>query len=113
MQYISEFAFYTQYVRLQPIQFLFPILIVYINSLRAGAPLIIHPGREERAPFEILDILKASGADLSRTVMSHLDRTFFDNKALLEFAQCGCFLEYDFFGVECSHYPVRNMSVNR
>lgn len=75
-------------------------------ALCAGAPLIIHPGRDERAPFEILDILEASGADISRTVMSHLDRTFFDDKVVLEFAQHGCFLEYDFFGIECSHYPV-------
>ena len=71
-----------------------------------GAPLIIHPGRNERAPFEILDILEASGADISHTVMSHLDRTFYDNAVLLEFAKRGCYLEYDVFGIECSHNQV-------
>jgi len=39
-------------------------------------------------------------------VMSHLDRTIFDHDRLLEFARCGCFLEYDLFGIECSHYQV-------
>ena len=97
-----------------------------------GAPLIIHPGRDERSPFEILDVLEAagtddtgsterlspatthhsllspflSGADISRTVMSHLDRTIFEDSKLLEFARRGCYLEYDFFGIECSHYQV-------
>lgn len=72
-----------------------------------GAPLIIHPGRNEPAPFEILDVLAAAGADLSRTVMSHLDRTIVDDQKLLELAKRGCYLEYDLFGIECSHYQVR------
>ena len=71
-----------------------------------GAPLIIHPGRDNKAPFEILDILERHGADLSHTVMSHLDRTLYEEAELLEFAVKGCYLEYDFFGVECSHYQV-------
>ena len=76
-----------------------------------GAPLIIHPGRDEKSPFEILDVLEKAGADLSRTVMSHLDRTIFDNDKLLELAKRGCYLEYDLFGIECSHYQVSYMSV--
>jgi len=64
------------------------------------------PEESETAPFEILDILEAAGADISRTVMSHLDRTFYDDKKLLEFAKRGCYLEYDLFGIECSHYQV-------
>ena len=47
-----------------------------------------------------------AGADISHTVMSHFDRTFFDNQRLLEFAKRGCYLEYDLFGMECSHYEV-------
>ena len=42
------------------------------NSL--GCPLIIHPGRDEAAPTEIVRILAEAGADIKRTVMSHLDR---------------------------------------
>lgn len=71
-----------------------------------GAPLNIHPGRHEASPGQILDVLEAAGADISHTTMSHLDRTIFDDKKLLEFAQRGCYLEYDLFGIECSHYQV-------
>ena len=74
-----------------------------------GAPLIIHPGRDEQSPFDILDILEAAGADLSRTVMSHLDRTVFDDQRLLELAKRGCYLEYDLFGMECSHFQVLHL----
>ena len=77
-----------------------------------GAPLIIHPGRNESAPFEILDVLAAAGADLSRTVMSHLDRTILDDQKLLELAKRGCYLEYDLFGIECSHYQVGGEKCN-
>ncbi|XP_055970523.1 phosphotriesterase-related protein isoform X2 [Sorex fumeus] len=39
-----------------------------------GCPVIIHPGRNSRAPFQIIRILQEAGADISKTVMSHLDR---------------------------------------
>ena len=74
--------------------------------LHQGAPLIIHPGRKPESPFEILNILEAAGADISRTVMSHLDRTIFDPEQLLQFAKRGSYLEYDLFGIECSYYQV-------
>ena len=35
------------------------------------------------APFEIIDILKEQGADISKTVMSHLDRTLTHNNEVL------------------------------
>lgn len=73
---------------------------------QVGCPLIIHPGREESSPFEIIDILRVAGADLSKTVMSHLDRTFIPNSGrLLEFANYSpCYLEFDLFGIEVSHF---------
>ena len=52
-------------------------------------------------------MLEAAGADLSRTVMSHIDRTMFSDDALLQLAKRGCYLEYDLFGIECSHYQVK------
>lgn len=73
---------------------------------QVGCPLIIHPGRDEASPFEIIDILKEAGADLSKTVMSHLDRTFVPGSGkLLEFANYSpCYMEFDLFGMEVSHY---------
>ncbi|XP_051658587.1 phosphotriesterase-related protein isoform X3 [Manacus candei] len=69
-----------------------------------GCPVIIHPGRSSDSPFQIVRILQEAGADASKTVMSHLDRTIFDTKKLLEFAKLGCYLEYDLFGTEFLHY---------
>jgi len=53
-------------------------------------------------------VLEAAGADISHTVMSHLDRTIFDKEQLLQLAKRGSYLEYDLFGIECSHYQVSN-----
>ncbi|XP_037591233.1 phosphotriesterase-related protein-like [Cebus imitator] len=39
-----------------------------------GCPVIIHPGRHSKAPFQIIRILQEAGADISKTVMSHLDK---------------------------------------
>ncbi|KAM9230834.1 N-acetyltaurine hydrolase [Dugong dugon] len=69
-----------------------------------GCPVIIHPGRNRSAPFQIIRVLQEAGADISKTVMSHLDRTILDKKELLEFAQFGCYLEYDLFGTGLLHY---------
>ena len=72
---------------------------------RTGAPLWIHPGRDQEAPTEIVAELKNLGADLSRTIICHIERTIFDRDKLLELASVGCYLEYDLFGLEVSHYP--------
>lgn len=71
-----------------------------------GCPVIIHPGRSSDSPFQIIRIMQEAGADISKTVMSHMDRTIFDEKKLLEFAQLGCYLEYDLFGTEFILYQM-------
>ncbi|KAM9307573.1 N-acetyltaurine hydrolase [Gastrophryne carolinensis] len=78
---------------------------------KLGCPTIIHPGRNSDAPFQIVRILQEAGADVSKTVMSHLDRTIFDENKLLEFAELGSILEYDLFGTELLNYQF-NTSVD-
>ncbi|CAL1580271.1 unnamed protein product [Knipowitschia caucasica] len=78
---------------------------------RLGCPVIIHPGRNPAAPAEVVRILQEAGGDISKTVMSHLDRTIFDEGELLEFAKLGSYLEYDLFGTEMLNYPY-NMEVD-
>lgn len=87
-----------------------------IKSLRAsaraqqltGAPLNIHLGRKREAASEIVEILEAAGADLSRTVLSHVDIRVHDHKERCKLAKRGCYIEYDLFGWEgqwpISHY---------
>jgi phosphotriesterase-related protein len=70
-----------------------------------GAPLMIHPGRHQAAPVEIIAVLDGAGADLSRTIICHIDRTVDRPEILAELAATGCILEYDLFGFEHSYYP--------
>ena len=81
---------------------------VLIASARAqrltGAPILIHPGRDETAPLQIIEVLAESGADLSRTIMGHLDRTVFMRSTLTRIAEAGCYMEWDLFGRESSYY---------
>ena len=72
---------------------------------KTGAPILIHPGRDQSSPAEIMSILVDSGADPDRLIFGHLDRTLFDRSAIKELAETGCFLEYDIFGQEVSYYP--------
>lgn len=67
---------------------------------------MIHPGANDTSPFTILDILESSGADISRTVMAHLDRTILSDEIVLQLARRGVWLEYDLFGTEVSHCQV-------
>ena len=76
-----------------------------------GAPLLIHPGRDETSPFEIIEILREMGADLSKTIIGHIDRTVFVRENLKAIADTGCYLEWDLFGSEQSLY-VHNLSID-
>ena len=49
-------------------------------------------------------MLEEAGADLSRVIIDHLDRTIFDMDTLLRLAKRGCYMEYDLFGWETSYY---------
>lgn len=69
-----------------------------------GAPILIHPGRDETSPLQIIEILDDAGADLSRTIMGHLDRTVFERDTLSQIGQSGCYFEWDLFGNESSSY---------
>lgn len=76
-------------------------LIAAAHAQKAtGAPLNIHPGRIGKALFEIVEILENEGADLSRTVMSHVDIRIRNHEDRCKLADIGCYLEYDTFGWE-------------
>ncbi len=81
------------------------LLAAAIAQQETGAAILIHPGRDQGAPLEILELLAGGGADISRVIMGHLDRTVFEVDALLAIAATGCYLEWDLFGNEGSYYP--------
>jgi phosphotriesterase-related protein len=69
-----------------------------------GAPITIHPGRNEKSPAEIIEILSEVGADMGHTVMGHIERTIFEREDLERLAESGCYIEWDLFGEERSYY---------
>jgi len=71
-----------------------------------GAPLMIHPGRDPRAPEAHLDEVRRVGLDLRRVIVAHIERTIAgDLDRLRAIVETGCYVEYDLFGVEISHFP--------
>src|SRR5215475_9138617 len=70
-----------------------------------GAPLMIHPGRDQTAPMQIVELIAKQGGDLKRTIMCHIERTLADERHLYDLAATGVWLEYDLFGLENSYYP--------
>ncbi len=82
-----------------------------IAQQETGAAILIHPGRHPDAPMEILDVLSQAGADVSRVIMGHLDRTVFEDGGLLRIAATGCYMEWDLFGNEGSYYPLAEIDM--
>jgi len=76
-----------------------------------GAPLMIHPGRHPTAPETHLEEIRKTGLDLGRVIMCHIDRTVSDPARLKAIADTGCYLEYDLFGLEVSHYPMSDFEI--
>ena len=78
-----------------------------IAQRETGASINVHPGRHRDAPFEIVKIVAEAGGDVTRLVISHIDRTFGSADPVepaLRLADTGCVIEYDFFGIETSYY---------
>ncbi len=72
-----------------------------------GAPITVHPGQgDERAPFEILEVLDDVGADIGRVIMGHIERTVFRKETFQRLAESGCYIEWDLFGREDSFHAL-------
>ncbi len=66
---------------------------------QTGVAINVHPDIWGRGQLEILKILELGGADLNRTVISHMDEIT-DSKLHLEVARRGVYLSFDTFGSE-------------
>jgi phosphotriesterase-related protein len=77
-----------------------------IAQEETGAALNVHPGRHPDQPQEVADFVRAHGADTTRLIISHIDRTIFDDDRLFRLADSGCVLEFDLFGLETTYYPL-------
>lgn len=78
---------------------------------RSGVGLVIHPGRDRAAPLHHMRVAEDAGADPARCVMSHVDRTLFTPQELVELGRTGCYVEFDLFGIETSHYSLSGIDL--
>lgn len=69
---------------------------------QTGAVISVHPGFNEKAPFEIIDILTDAGAKPERIIIGHISLAFpiEADRARLDLAGRGCYLEWDLFGTD-------------
>jgi len=65
-----------------------------------GAPINVHTGTSPSSPFEIVRVLEAAGADLTRVGISHVDSRVFDRRIAADLAGTGVYLGYDSFSLE-------------
>ena len=79
-----------------------------MKSLRAsarasrltGLPLTIHLPGWERLAHKVLDVVEAEGADISHTVLCHMNPSHSDLPYQKSLAERGAFLEYDMIGMD-------------
>ena len=71
---------------------------------QTGAALNVHPGRDPDQPQEVAEFVAALGAEMDRVIISHIDRTIFDETRLFRLADSGVVIEFDLFGQESAFY---------
>jgi phosphotriesterase-related protein len=82
-----------------------------IAADETGAAINVHPGRDSDQPQEIADFVRAAGHSTERVVISHIDRTIFDEARLLRLADSGVTVEFDLFGQEASYYGLSDIDM--
>jgi phosphotriesterase-related protein len=82
-----------------------------IAAAQTGAAINVHPGRDPDQPQEVADFIKAAGHPTDRIVISHIDRTIFDEPRLLRLADSGVTIEFDLFGQESSYYGLSDIDM--
>ena len=70
-----------------------------IAQEKTGASIIIHPGRNENSPFEIIEFLKKVNANIERVIIGHIERTIYSIEKLEELASEKVFMNFDQIGI--------------
>lgn len=78
---------------------------------QTGAAINVHPGRHPDQPQEVTDFIRVKGGRMDRVIISHIDRTVFDDERLRRLADTGCVLEWDLFGQESSYYRLADIDM--
>ena len=83
----------------------------FIAASETGAAINVHPGRDPDQPQEVADFARSIGQPTERMVLSHIDRTIFDETRLLRLADTGVTIEFDLFGQESSYYGLSDIDM--
>jgi phosphotriesterase-related protein len=78
---------------------------------RTGLAVTVHPGRDEAALREIIEIASREALAPERLILCHIDRTLFSLDAMIRIARLGAVLEFDFFGIETTRYWIANVDL--
>jgi phosphotriesterase-related protein len=70
-----------------------------------GLAIQVHPGRDPDSPYEALELIVEGGGTAARTIIAHVERTYFSLDEMVDLAATGCYLEFDLFGYEAGYYP--------
>jgi phosphotriesterase-related protein len=92
-----------------------PITASEEKSLRAAAraqaqtraPLMIHLDGWKREGNRVLDIIESEGGNLNRTILCHMNPSWFDLDYQSSLAERGAYIEYDMFGIDHFYPPDR------
>ncbi len=82
-----------------------------LAQAETGAAVNVHPGRHPDQPQEVADFVRNHGGRIERVVISHIDRTVFDDDRIRRLADAGCVLEWDLFGQESSYYRLADIDM--
>ena len=82
-----------------------------IAAKETGSSINVHPGRDPDQPQQVADFIAAAGHPTDRIVISHIDRTIFDEARLLKLADSGVTVEFDLFGQESSYYGLSDIDM--
>lgn len=83
----------------------------FIAATETGAAINVHPGRDPDQPQEVADFARGAAFPTERIVISHIDRTVFDEARLLRLADSGVTVEFDLFGQESSYYGLSDIDM--
>ena len=87
------------------------VAAVVIAAAATGAAINVHPGRDPDQPQEVADFIRAAGHSTERVVISHIDRTIFDEARLLKLTDSGVTIEFDLFGQAASYYGLSDIDM--
>jgi phosphotriesterase-related protein len=87
------------------------MLAAVLAQRQTGAAINVHPGRHPDQPQEVADFIRVKGGRMDRVIISHIDRTVFDDERINRLADTGCVLEWDLFGQESSYYRLADIDM--